>query len=192
MNSAMSIEDIRTLLIKFQAGYARRDLNQLDEFMHLFVDSDEVEVIGINAIQPGVSEWCRGPAMVRQLVAGDWEHWGDVVFDLDGVNIHVSGDVAWIATTGTVTDRISREERYSGYLEYVQEVLSDTALDAQAKMLEIFRLGNDIVTGLPLSEIFTWPFRFTAVALHQAGEWRFHQMQFSFATTRAPDVRWGG
>jgi hypothetical protein len=51
-------------------------------------------------------------------------------------------------------------------------------------------LGADIVLGLPLSETFVWPFRFTAVAVREAGRWRFQQMQFSFATTHAPDVRW--
>ena len=29
----------------------------------------------------------------------------------------------------------------------------------------------------------------TAVAVREAGVWRFHQMQFSFETTSTPDVR---
>jgi hypothetical protein len=41
--------------------------------------------------------------------------------------------------------------------------------------------------------IYTWPLRFTAVLLRRTVEgekrWLFHQVQFSFATTRYPDVR---
>jgi hypothetical protein len=40
-----------------------------------------------------------------------------------------------------------------------------------------------------MPETYIWPFRFTAVAVNTDGQWRFHQMQFSFATTEAPDER---
>ena len=182
---------VRTLLARFQEGYARRDQTYLDEFMELFVSGDELEVIGTNAIEPGEGEWCHGREAVRDLVSGDWEYWGKVEYDVAGARIHVRGDAAWMATTGTVTDTITRDDRYAGYLDYVRGVLDENEETSQrAKMLEIVRLGNDIVVDLPLSETFVWPFRFTAVAVQQEGEWRFHQMQFSFATTRSPDVRY--
>lgn len=185
----MGTEQVRVLLRRFQDGYTRRDLAALDEFMDLFIANDELEVIGTNAVAFGEDEWCQGPEAVRELIAGDWEHWGDVVFDVEGARVFARGDVAWLATTGTVTDTIPVEDRYTGYLGYVEGVLEDEELDDRAKMLEIVGLGNDIVLGLPLSETFVWPFRFTAVAIREEGAWRFHQMQFSFATTRAPDVR---
>lgn len=185
----MDIEEVRALLSKFQAGYAARDPQRLDQFMELFIAGDELEVIGTNAVTPGGGEWCRGPAAVRTLVENDWKYWGDVVFDVAGAHIYVMGDVGWLATTGTVTDTIPVADRYRGYLEYVQGVLADGEKSTQAKTLDIVRLGNGIVLELPMSETFVWPFRFTAVAVRDAGVWKFHQMQFSFATTSAPDVR---
>lgn len=185
----MTVQEIRELFTRFQDGYTRRDPVLLDESLKLFIDGDELEVIGTNALEPGRGEWCLGPQAVRELIAGDWEGWGDVVIDVDGANIHVRGDVAWLATTGTVTDTIPVEDRYNGYLGYVRELLKDEEMSEKDKTLDIVGLGADIVLGLPLDETFVWPFRFTAVAVKEAGGWRFHQMHFSFATTRAPDER---
>jgi len=185
----VEISQIRALFQKFQDGYTRRDLANLDAIMDLFVDDEAVEVIGTNALVPGEGEWCLGRTAVRELVAGDWEGWGDVVYDVDQARIHVMGDVGWLAATGRVTDTITEEERYSGFLDTVKSMLEEQDKTMQEKTLDIVTLGNDIVLGLPLSETFVWPLRFTAVVVKQAAEWRFHQMQFSFATTRAPDER---
>ncbi len=185
----MEIEAVKDLLKKFQEGYARRDLSGLDEFMELFIPGDELEIVGTNAVEMGKEEWCLGRTAVRELVAGDWEYWGDVVYDLENAHISIKGDAAWIATTGTVTDRIPLEQRYNGFLEYTRAVLDKEETNAQAKVLDILQLGNNILAGLPLSDLYVWPFRFTAVAVRENGRWMFHQLHFSFATTRAPDVR---
>ena len=181
--------EVRALLQKFQDGYASRDLAKLDAFMDLFIAGDELEVIGTGAVKPPKGEWCQGREAVRRLVASDWQFWGNVSFDVGGANIFVKGDVGWLATTGTVTDTIPVEQRYNDYLKYVGGVLVDEERDEQAKTLEIVALGNDIMKALSLSETVVCPFRFTAVAVKEQGTWRFHQMQFSFATTRVPDVR---
>jgi len=185
----MTIAPIRELLQKFQAGYTRRDSAALDEFMRLFVESDELELIGTNAVETSKDEWCRGRAAIRELVARDWQYWGDVVYDLENTHITVRGEVAWLATTGTVTDTIPAQDKYEGFIAFAADVLKDETRNTRDKMLEILRLGNDLALSLPLNETCTWPFRWTAVAVCQQGEWRFHQMQFSFATTRAPDIR---
>lgn len=188
-SDVLRVEQVRRLLQAFQDGYAARDPAQLDAFMELFVDDGQLEVIGTNAVEQGEAEWCRGVAATRELIANDWQYWGDVALDVEGAHISVLGDVAWLATTGTVTDVITAQERYEGYLGFVEGILQNAALSQRDRVLEIVRLGNDILAGLPLPETFNWPFRFTAVAVRQDSQWRFHQMQFSFATTQAPDVR---
>jgi len=89
----METKEVRTILAKFQEGYTRRDPSHLDEFMELFVAGKELEVIGANAVEPGAGEWCRGQKAVRELVSGDWEHWGVVEFDVEGAHINVLGRV---------------------------------------------------------------------------------------------------
>ncbi len=184
-----TVNQVRALLQKFQDGYFARDLKNLDEFMQLFLQSDDLEIIGTGAVGVDEHEWCRGVEATRELVENDWKYWGDVVYDVQGARIFVRGDVAWLATTATVTDVIAEKERYSGYIDYVQRIAKEDE-DAKQKMIDILLLGNELLAGILKGETCTWPLRFAAVAVRDEGEWRFHQMQFSFPTTRTPDVQY--
>lgn len=188
-NQPNSHEEVRKLLQRFQDGYTRRDLGQVEAFMELFIPGEEVEIVGTAAVRPGDDEWCLGRAAVRQLIARDWEFWGEVVYDVAGARIHVQGEAAWLSTTGMVTDTIPHEARYRGYQDYVRAVLEEKGLSERQRTLDIIRLGMDILHGLAGPERLCWPFRLTAVAVRQQGEWRLAQMQFAFATTRSPDER---
>jgi hypothetical protein len=97
----------------FQDGYVKRDIAQLDPFMRrLFPDSDEILMLGTGSL-----EWMRGYAPVRQLVKSDWQYWGDARFAMDDSIIWASGDVAWVATVGTVTSSgIARTARLTAVL----------------------------------------------------------------------------
>ncbi|NCF64608.1 MAG: GNAT family N-acetyltransferase [Chloroflexi bacterium] len=184
-----SKDEVLVLVRKFQEGYMQRDPANLEAIMELFGPEKELEVIGTSAVTPGEGEWCKGRTAVRDLLEGDWEHWGDVVFDLEGMQIFVQGDVAWLATRGTVTDVITADYKYEGFVSFAQAVLEDESESAKSKILDITRLGNSLISSLLLPETHVWPFRFTAVAVKREEVWRFHQMQFSFATTWTPDER---
>ena len=67
---------VRDLLQKLQDGYTKRDEAELDTTMELFCQSDELEVIGTNAVAPGQGEWCRGIEATRTLIRNDWSEWG--------------------------------------------------------------------------------------------------------------------
>jgi hypothetical protein len=97
----------------FQDGYVKRDLAQLDPFMQrLFADSDEILMLGTGSL-----EWMRGYASVRQLVKSDWQYWGDARFAMDDSIVWASGDVAWVATVGTVSSSgIARTARLTAVL----------------------------------------------------------------------------
>ena len=187
--AAAATDEVRALLGKFQDGYTERDPANLDTCMELFGPDNELEVIGTNGIYPGQGEWCKGRAAVRKLIKADWESWGDVLFDLEAAQISAKGDVAWLATTGTVTDVITADYKYEGFVEFSKNVLENDEESAKAKMLDITRVGNQLISSLLLPETCVWPFRFTAVAVRTDDQWRFHQMQFSFATTGAADER---
>jgi hypothetical protein len=188
----MDTDEVRALLQKLQDGYTKRDVTELDAFMELFFPSDELEVIGTNTVAPGQGEWCRGLEATRELIKNDWSEWGwgDVVFDVQGAHITVNGDVAWLATTATATMSLPAEFCYNYYLDSAKRTLDKEEMDAQHKMLDIVRLGSDLLFELQGGETFFWPIRFTAVAVKNGARWHFHQMQFSYSTTRFPDVRY--
>lgn len=175
-------------LERFQEGYARRDPARLDAFMALFVDDAELEVIGTGALTPGEDEWCLGPSAVRQLVASDWEGWGDLEIDTEGARIHILGDVAWVSTAGTVTDAETEEQSIADSLERVRWILGQEMAEEE-RLLEIVRESTGTLVELRRGTVYVWPIRFAAVLVKRGGRWRFHQMQFSFATAGLPDVR---
>jgi hypothetical protein len=185
------LQSVRDTLQQFQTGYDRRDLSALEAFLGLFASADEVEVIGTSGVAPGDPEWCLGPEAALGLVKYDWEKWGDLHLDVAGARISVLGDVAWLATTGTVQMVYARDATYRGYLEGLRRILDDSSSDPRARLIEILRGGTNTLFEVERGEQFTWPIRFTAVLVRSGSRWLFHQVQFSYATTRFPDVRRG-
>jgi hypothetical protein len=97
-----SIAKVRAVLQQFQDGYTARDVARLDEFMTLFAPDQDIELIGIGAAKRAATEWFVGPAAIRDIVAGDWTYWGNVVLDVAGAQIHVRGEMAWLSTLGVL------------------------------------------------------------------------------------------
>lgn len=179
-------EEILSLLQAFQDGYTRRDLTHVDSFMELF--THDAEVIGTNGVKPGVDEWFMDRASARELVAGDWEGWGDLRLDLDSMSVRQRGDVGWVAASATVTQIIG-EENCDHYLEFVKKFLDESNLSAEQKLLYILRGGTNTLYELRRGETFVWALRFTAVVVREAEGWKFVQVNFSFPTVFFPDVR---
>ena len=163
------IDQIRLVLQRFQDGYTRRDVTTVDEFMQLFAD-DGLEVIGTNGVKPGVDEWYVDKAGARELVKGDWEGWGDLRLDVEGAHIQVRGEVAWLATSATVSMTIGAEDNYRGYLQRIKDVIDQEGPSAEIKLLDILRGGSNTLYELRRGEQFVWPLRFTAVLVRQADE----------------------
>jgi hypothetical protein len=202
--NATEIQAVRETLRAFQDGYDRRDKSLLSDYRRLFIPEDDLEVIGTGAVEPGGDEWCLGLDAACSLVENDWEGWGDLRLDVDDARIHVEGEVAWLATTGTVTMDLDTNETYKDYLAYMKEVAEDDEMDPRDRMLEVLRGASNTFFEAERGEKYVWPLRFTAVlvrrlsAQNEGGavggngthkRWLFHQVQFSFATTRYPDVR---
>jgi ketosteroid isomerase-like protein len=181
-----SEDQIRALFQKFQDGYTRRDVAQLDPFMELF--TADAEVIGTNGIRPGENEWYTSRSSAKELVKGDWENWGDLRLNMDSLAVKLHGDCGWAAAVATVTQRIGKEN-YESYLGFVKDFLNNSDLPAEQKLHYILRGGTNTIYELERGEKFTWTLRLTAVVVRQTNEWRFAQMHFSFPTIYFPDVR---
>ncbi len=126
---------------------------------------------------------------MRQLTEGDWEGWGDVRFDVEGATIHALGDVAWLATTATVTTIYPVEDNLRQSVERARKVL-DAPGEDESRLREMLMWATAALHEAGRGEVYIWPIRFTAVLVREAGRWRFHQAHFSFPTTRFPDERW--
>ena len=185
------VSEIHELLERFQAGYRARDLEQVPAFMDLFVDDAELEVIGTNAWIPGEGEWCLGRDAAQRLVVGDWKGWGDLALDLAAARIHVRGEVAWLAVPARVIDTDTAADSYKSFMGFARYVLDHgEQWSPQQALYDITRFGTELLVEIQAGAPSVWPLRFTAVAVrNRDGKWRFHQVTFSFPTTRIPDER---
>lgn len=100
-------------LQEFQAGYRARDAARLDAFMQsLFPRTAPVLLAGTD-----VGEWRTGYQPVRTFIASDWRNWGDLRLDVPRAAVSSYGDVAWLATTGSVRmTHSSRPIRFTAVL----------------------------------------------------------------------------
>ena len=100
-------------LREFQEGYVKRDPRELDAFMNrLFLKGDDVLLQGTDS-----GEWVRGYSEVGEFIRTDWKGWGDFRFAVDDSIVWCNGEVAWIASVGTLRDHGSeRPLRFSAVL----------------------------------------------------------------------------
>jgi len=189
--NAEDIQAVRMVLKQFQDGYTHRDTTLIDDFRTLFIPEDELEVLGTAGIDPGDDEWCLGPDAACELFQNDWLGWGDLKLDIADARIHSLGDVAWLATTGIVEMDLDPEETYRDYLSYIGEMVAgEEDTPPRERLLELLRGGTNTLFETERGKDYIWPLRFTAVLVRRSGRWLFHQIQFSFATTHLPDVRY--
>ena len=88
-------------------------MNTLHAFMRRIIPAGkDCLVMGT---EPG--EWIRGRERIEDFIRSDWKNWGDVRLDVDASEISSAGDVAWLATSGTVTShRSPRSLRFTATL----------------------------------------------------------------------------
>jgi len=181
---------IKAVIHQFQDGYRMRDVDKVDRFMDLFCEDGTLEVIGTDAYIKGQGEWCLDRAALRKLVSGDWQGWGDLCLDTDGLTIHVKGEAAWFAAKGTVSRTIEPAQSYRNFLGYLKWLTeNEPEVPAKEKLLDVLRGGITTLANAEMGATYIWPLRLAAVLVKDAGQWRFCQMTFSFPTIYPPDVR---
>jgi hypothetical protein len=78
-----------------------------------------------------------------ELVAGDWDSWGDLRLNLSGASIRVWGEVGWIAAA-TIAQTIGTEN-YADFLAFIKGFIDNADLPAEQKLHYILRGGANTV-----------------------------------------------
>lgn len=171
--------EVRGVLRQFQKGYKGRDLSKLDEFMTLFHQSDDSELIGIGAAVRGGTEWFQGIDQIREIIESDWTYWGDVIIDVEGAKINVLGDVAWLSTAGVLLQTDTHDEALSFYVKQMVALLEDESMDADSQLMEATHFGMRRLRERHLGKGHEWPFVLTAVLIRSDNKWRFATIHWS-------------
>ena len=173
------VNQVRQSLQHFQEGYFARDVKQLDTFMDLFLQDDGIEMIGIGAATRGGNEWFQGLEQVRYIIEGDWTYWGDVRLDVEGAKITLSGDVAWLSTTGNVIQSHHFDESIGFFLKQMREMLDDEEVDIDSRLIEATHFGMRRIRERHKGAGHSWPMVLTAVLVKSDQKWRFHTLHWS-------------
>ncbi len=173
------LSGVRSAFKKFQDGYTARDVAQLDDFMQLFIQDDGIEMIGIGASKRAANEWFEGLDRIREIVENDWNYWGDVRLDVEGAKITLHGDVAWLSTTGTVTQTQAFDTAIEFHLNDMQALLEREGLSADEKLMEATHYGLRRLRERSKGLGHSWPFTFTAVLVKDGTLWRFHTLHWA-------------
>jgi hypothetical protein len=177
--SEQSINEVRSTLRKFQDGYSARDTSRLDEFMQLFVQDESIEMIGVGASKRAANEWFEGLARIREIVESDWLYWGNVTLDVEGAKITVNGDVAWLSTTGTVTQTKVFDTAIEFHVNDMKAIFDREELTADQKLMEATHYGIRRLYERSKGLGHSWPFTFTAILLRDKEKWRIHTIHWS-------------
>ena len=150
-------------------------------FLALFVQSDDIELIGIGASKRGGQEWFEGIEQVRDIIKSDWEFWGDVALDVVGAKISVKGEVAWLTTSGTLEQTDTFDEVLPIYLEQMTEILKaeDKNADESKRLLEASHFGVRRLRERIKGVGYQWQFVISAILQKEANQWRFHTIHWS-------------
>jgi hypothetical protein len=170
---------VRSVLQKFQDGYTARNIANLDNFMHLFIQNDTIEMIGIGASKRAANEWFEGLIHIREFVESDWKYWGDVRLDVDGAKITINRDTAWLSTTGTVTQTQAFDTAIQFHLNDMKAILDQDGPSPDEKLIEATHYGMRRLRERSKGLGYSWPFIFTAVLQYQELEWRFHTLHWA-------------
>ncbi|MEA3337959.1 MAG: nuclear transport factor 2 family protein [Chloroflexota bacterium] len=179
MEDTIAIKEIRSILQQFQNGYKERDIEKLDEFVSLFVQNDDIELIGIGASERGGDEWFEGVDKVREIIQSDWEYWGKVEIEVPGAKISTKGDVAWLTTVGTLEQTDTFDKALPQYLDQMKRIIEEENKDADEKLLEASHFGVRRLRERLKGVGYKWPFVISAVLTKEETQWRFHTIHWS-------------
>lgn len=173
------IAEVRETLQSFQDGYIARDLSRLDEFMGLFEQGSETELIGIGASVRGGNEWFQGSKQIREIISSDWQYWGDVKIDVKGAKISILDQVAWLSTSGELVQTDTFDQALVFYLEQMKELLEKENLDLDERLVEATHFGMRRLRERQKGKGYGWPFVLSAVLVKRDAAWRFHTIHWS-------------
>ena len=174
-----TVMEIRAVLQQFQKGYDERNLEILDSFMELFAQKEDIELIGIGASKRGGYEWFEGLEKIKEIIQSDWEYWGNVAIDVAGAKINLSGDIAWLSTTGTLEQTDHFEQTLPFFLKQMKELLEDKHKTPDEQLVEATHYGMRRLRERLKKVGHPWPFVITAVLKKEKDQWRFHTIHWS-------------
>jgi len=171
-------KEILNTFEKFAQGYKKRKADEIDDFMSLFSDDADAQMIGIGATVPGAYEWFTGKEEIKEIILSDWTYWGNVKFDIENIRLTVKGDVAWFSLCAELEQVEQDDETLSFFADKMKEMLEDANMSAHDKMFEAAHFGVRRVRECNLGAGHMWKIVITGV-MTKKDIWQFHTLHWA-------------
>ncbi|MCK5129026.1 MAG: nuclear transport factor 2 family protein [Clostridiales bacterium] len=171
-------EDIIKTFETFQEMYTLRDKDNIDVFMMLFSDDDDVQMLGVGATVPDKYEWYRGKDEIKDIVLSDWTYWGAVHFDMSNIHITEKNDVAWFKLSATLEQLPPHDAAWEFYANQMKELLDKENVIAHDRIFEASHFGVRRLRERNLGIGYQYNMVLTGVLVKE-GVWKFHTLHWS-------------
>lgn len=168
------METLRTL----EEGYEKRNADNIDNFMNLFSNEKDVQMLGIGATEPGAYEWFKGREEIREIILSDWTYWGKVNFRFDLLQLKEKSGIAWFTLPATLEQLDTNEEAWEFYAGQMKELLEDESLSPHDRMFEAAHFGIRRVREKNLGTGHEFKMVISGVLVEE-DVWRFHTLHWS-------------
>ncbi len=162
----------------FENGYSRRAIDEIDSFMGLFSNEEDVQMLGIGATEPGAYEWFQGKEEIKEIVLSDWTYWGKVNFFLDTIHISEKNGVAWFTLCANLEQLEVNEESWEFYANQMKDLMEDQTLSAHDRIFEAAHFGIRRVREKNLGVGYSFKMIITGVLVEEE-IWKFHTLHWS-------------
>lgn len=171
-------EDIIRLFKAFEEGYSQRDKNDIDNFIELFSNESDVQMMGIGATEPGAYEWFTGRDEIREIILSDWEFWGAVHFNIDNMRITERENVAWFSLCAELEQLEANEDSWTFYAQQMKELLEKKEISSHDKIFEAAHFGIRRVREKNLGAGYRFKMVITGVLVKEE-KWKIHTLHWS-------------
>ena len=181
---------IKSVLSKFQEGYSKRDLDNIDNYMNeLFANNSAVLAIGKSR-----REWCFGVDYVKKLVSSDWQFWGNLAVDVEHTHINVNEETAWFISDCTLTWH-TPEDFDEWCNDFVADYFEEEGYYVNYGLLSklaIMNLNLQFVVASsrePQDVYVPMPVRLSGSLIKENGVWKINRLHFSNPMPSYPEWR---
>lgn len=179
--------EIRALLGRFEAAYAKRDLEGVSRLVGEFFLPGKTPVV----LGTGTGELFLGADEIEGLIRSDFRSWGDMRLDLAQARIGLTEKSAWVAVPGAVRYAFENGASVDGSLcGFVRSALADEARAPLNRLALVNLVLSHALHQREESARSCWLPMHLSGALERTGAgWKFASMQFSMPRESFPDER---
>ncbi len=171
-------KEILEVFKTFQEGYKKRNLDNINEFMNIFSEADDSQMIGIGATEPGEYEWFTGKNEIREIIISDWKFWGNVNLNMDSLRLTAKSNTAWFSICAQIEQIKQKEEALDFFADKMKAFLENKSLSAHDRMFEAAHYGIRRVREENLGAGHMWKAVITGVLVKE-NTWKFHTLHWS-------------